>query len=422
MQPSGLIKRLRVMRKAILAALLLMVAGCSSSPRADTTSRPVGDPSVPAAITARPVEGPSAHQLADGRWLRIPSEPIRLCDPRAVWDGRDLVVIEPAFPPCPWGAAAYDPRANSWAKIATPPRLIGINPATAWGGGRLMLVSQRTGAAVTWNPVNGRWHQIAPVPSPNVVSAVWTGSKFLVITASLISSHKGSAHAFALTDGRWTQLPDLPHPREGRIVGAVAAAGPDAVYVLATIDVADTGQDGTNTDNTSNSGSVELLRLTAASWRPVPLSSAVPSSQLELTTVSGGIVAAGSSCPALAICTLEDGTAALLRLGAQPDTIPLTPNAGVPYPSDIAAGSLAVVVTYQNGLGTPVPPEDGPAPGSSAIYDIATGKWQPGPTAPGSGSSFGAYWTAYGVVCLGHPSRTTLGSTHNIGGWLLRPD
>jgi hypothetical protein len=407
-------------RKAILAATLLMVAGCSSLPAA-TNSRPLGGASVAVTTTARPVGGPSAQQLAGGRWLRIPPAPIRLCDSQAVWDGHDLVVIEPAFYACPRGAAAFDPRANSWKKIAAPPRLVGINPVIAWGGGVLMLVSHRTGAAVTWNPVTGRWHPIAPVPSPGVVSAVWTGSKFLVITAGVISSSNGTALAFTYTGSRWTRLPDLPRPGEGRIVGAVAAAGPDAVYVLATIDVAPTSQGGSNTDGSNNYGSVELLRLSTASWRPVPLSQGVPQSQLMLTVVNGGILAAGSSCPALALCTLEDGTAALLRLGAHPDTIPLTPAAGVPYPYDIAAGSQAIVVTYQDGLGTPVPPGAGPVAGSSAIYDIATDKWQPGPTAPGSGSSAGTYWTPDGVVCLGQPARTTLGSIRKIGGWLLRP-
>jgi hypothetical protein len=365
------------------------------------------------------VTGPSAQQLAHGRWLRIPRAPIGLCDSLAVWDGRALVVIGPAFPPCSSGAAAYDPRTNSWAKIASPPKLIGLNPLAAWGGGSLMVVSRRTGAAVTWSPATGRWRQIQSVPSPNVVSVAWAGSEFLVITAGLTSSSTGSAHAYAMTDGRWSRLPDLPQPGKGRIIGAVAAAGPDTVYAVATIAATGASQDGTSPGDPGDSGSVELLRLTTASWRPVALSAAVPSSQISLTTVSGGIVAAGSSCPALAVCTIEDGTAALLRLGARPDAITLTPPAGVPYPYDIAAGGQAIVVTYQNGLGTLEPNGAGPVPGSSTIYDIAAGRWLPGPTSPGIGGSAGAYWTAYGVVCLGQ--RTNVGSTHNFGGWLLQP-
>lgn len=392
--------RLMIVRKAILAALLLTVAGCSSPP----------------AAAGRPVEGPSAEQLAHGRWLRMPPAPIRLCDPRAVWDGRDLVVVEPGFPPCPAGAAAYDPKANSWVKIGAPPRLIGLQPVTAWGGGRLVLVSPDTGAAVTWSPADGRWRQIPPVPSQGAVSATWTGRTFLVVTASMISANKGTAGAFAFTRGRWTRLPDLPQPGQGRIVEAVAAAEHGTVYVLADINVAHT-----NPDDIYNSGSVELLRLTAAAWLPVPLPPGAPGSQLVLTPVGGAILAAGSACPGLGPCTLEAGTAALLRPGAHPVTIALAPRAGVPYPRDIAAGGHAVVVTYQEGLGNLLSPGVGPAPGSSAVYDIATGRWLAGPTAPGSGSLFGAYWTPDGVVSLGQPTRTTLGSVPDIGGWLLRP-
>ncbi|MGH3158137.1 MAG: hypothetical protein ACRDNF_16380, partial [Streptosporangiaceae bacterium] len=120
-------------------------------------------------------------------------------------------------------------------------------------------------------------------------------------------------------------------------------------------------------------------------------------------------------------CTMEDGAAALLWPGTHPVTVALKPKAGVPYPRDIAAGGQAIVVTYPEGLGTVLLPGAGPVPGGSAIYEIATGRWLLGPTAPGSGSSFGAYWTPYGVVSLGQPTHTTLDSPHGPGGWLLRP-
>ncbi|MGH3158366.1 MAG: hypothetical protein ACRDNF_17580, partial [Streptosporangiaceae bacterium] len=226
----------------------------------------------------------------------MPPAPIRLCDPRAVWDGRDLIVVEPGFPPCPAGAGAYDPEANRWVKIAPPPRFIGQQPVTAWGGGRLVLVSPDTGATASWSPATGRWDQIAPLPSPAAISAAWTGSKLLVITAS-----KGTARAFTLTGGRWTRLPDLPQPGQGQIVEAVAAARDGAVYVLADINVAHT-----NPNDTYDSGSVELLRLTTAGWKPVPLSAGAPSSQLALTQVDGAILAAGSACPGAGSCTMED--------------------------------------------------------------------------------------------------------------------
>src|SRR5260370_15472384 len=187
--------RLMVMRKAILAALLLAMAGCSASP------------SGPASLTAAAavsVGGPSAQQLAHGRWLKMPSAPIRLCYRLSVWDGHDLVVVEPGWPRCRAAAAAYNPRTNSWAAIATPPkllarsRLVGPQPVAAWGDGRLVLVSPVTGVAVTWSPATGRWHQIATVPSPGAVSVGWTGSKFLVITAQMIAVNSRTARAFFL--------------------------------------------------------------------------------------------------------------------------------------------------------------------------------------------------------------------------------
>ena len=250
------------MRKAILAALLLAMAGCSSSPPGSS---------------AEPVGGPSAQQLAHGRWLRIPAAPIRLCDPRAVWDGRDLVVVEGGFHPCPPGVAAYDPRANRWAGMAAPPWPIGQGPVAAWGGGRLVLVSPVTGVTVTWSPATGQWHRIATLPSQGAVSLSWTGSTFLVITIG-----KAATRAFALGVGRWARLPDLPRPRRGSIVEVATAADDRAVYALADINVPHN-----NPNDTYNSGSAELLRLTATAWTPVPLTPGAPRSQLALTQVDG---------------------------------------------------------------------------------------------------------------------------------------
>jgi hypothetical protein len=376
-----------VMRWAILTAMLLAAAGCSGSPPRSATGV---------------VAGPSAEQLAHGGWVRVPTPPVRLCDPHVVWDGRDLVVVEPGFRPCRPAAATYDPKANSWLAIAAPPGFAGQVPVGGWGGGQLVLVSPQTGATLTWNASTGRWHQAATLPSRDAVSVGWTGSEILVITASRTGVNTGTAHAFALARGRWTRLPDLPEPRVGRIVAAPTATDNGAVYALAAFNVAHT-----NPSDMYDSGGVELLRLTPAAWTAVPLFAGPPFSQLQLTPVDGAILAAGSSCPGLGPCTLEDGAATLLRPGASPTTIPLDPAPGVPYPYDIAAGGGAVVVTYLAGLGNLSP---GPPPGTSMIYNISAGTWLHGPTAPDTPAQRAAYWTPYGVLSLA-----------NTGGWLLRP-
>jgi hypothetical protein len=410
--PFGVMLRLMVMRKVFLAALLLAVAGCA--PRLTGS---VG------LVKSVPVGGPSARQLAGGRWTRIPLAPIRLCDALALWDGRDLIVVEHGYPPCRPAAAAYDPRANSWRALAAPPGFIGRGqgPVAAWGGGRLLLVMPMTGAAVTWSAATGRWQRTAPVPAAGAVSVSWTGSRFLVITLTKITANRGTAGTFALSDGRWARLPSLPQPARGQIVEAATATGNGSVYALTDVSVWHT-----NPSDTYDSGSVELLRLTDAGWTRVPLSRGAPRSQLTLTQVGGAFVAAGSQCPGIGLCMGgEDGAVALLRPGADAAaTTALRPQHGVPYPRNIAAGGHAIVVTYAEGLGRPIPPEDGPLPGSCAIYDITTRTWLKGPTSPepraGPGLDWSAYWTPYGVVNLAQALPDS-GTLVHIGGWLLRP-
>jgi hypothetical protein len=402
--------RLMVMRKIFLAVLLLAVAGCA--------------PSLPGSaglVRRESAGGPSARQLAGGRWTRIPLAPVRLCDALALWDGRDLVVVEHGFRPCRPAAAAYDPRANTWRALAAPPGFIGRGqgPVAAWGGGRLLLVMPVTGAAVTWSAATGRWHRIASVPAPGAVSVSWTGSRFLVITLTRISASQGAAGTFALADGQWARLPSLPQPARGQIVEAATATGNGSVYALADVSVWHTSP-----GDTYDSGSVELLRLTAAAWTRVPLSQGAPRSQLALTPVGGAFVAAGSQCPGIGMCTGgEDGAVALLRPGAAATTA-LRPEQGVPYPRNIAAGGHAIVVTYAEGLGRPMPPEDEPRPGTTAIYDITARTWLKGPTSPepraDAGLDWSAYWTPYGVINLAQALPDS-GTPAHIGGWLLRP-
>jgi len=80
-----------VMRKMALAVTALAVIGCSCTP-----------PSAAGHVagSARPLAGPSARQLAAGRWREMPAAPTPLCGPLSAWDGRDLVVVEPGLPTC----------------------------------------------------------------------------------------------------------------------------------------------------------------------------------------------------------------------------------------------------------------------------------------------------------------------------------
>jgi hypothetical protein len=280
------------------------------------------------------------------------------------------------------------------------------------------MVSWHAGAAAAWTSATGRWHLLPPLPAPDVVSASWTGREFVVITARRLGANKGIAQAFGLRADRWTRLPDLPQPRRGQVINIATATFGGAVYALAGV-----GIWHTNPNDTYDAEYSELLRLTHSSWERVPLPSDVPQSQQALIRVQGALVALGSSCPG-PVCTFEDGAAALLMPGARGRVIPLLPKPGVPYPRDIAAGGQAIVVVYSEGLGDIPRPGYGPTPGSTAIYDIATGRWLKGPTAPETradqGSAPAAIWTPYGVISISEEPAGAVASGRP-GGWLLRP-
>src|SRR5262249_19486925 len=167
-------------------------------------------------------------------------------------------------------------------------------------------------------------------------------------------------------------------------------------------------------------GYVETLRLTAEGWIQVRLGAGGPKSSLSLTQVNGAILAAGSTCGAICLGGV-DGSAALLRPGSWRSVIPLKPRPGVPFAMNFAAGARAIVVTYTGGIGGLLGSHQ-PPPGTCYIYDVATGTWQPGPTAPATPRIAGpTFWTPYGVISLGVTFGGKVPALARIGGWLLRP-
>jgi hypothetical protein len=299
----------------------------------------------------------------------------------------------------PGRAAAYNPQTNSWTAIAPPPDVIG-EQVGAWGGGRLVLVTTRNGRTVSWNPADGRWSQLGRTPHGGIPSVSWTGRGFLMIMV-----RGRNARAFMLNGNRWARLPDIPQPGTGSIVGTAAAVSHGAVYVLA--DVAHVAPPW---------GYVELLRLTTSGWTRVPLSAGAPSSHFMLTTVTGGMVAAGSACPGKGHCTMDIENLALLRPGAEPDVISLHTPPGVPAPGSITAGADADVVTNPRLAGiTAEPPTR-----KCLIYDLTTRTWHRGPGHTAFAGRCRHLLDAYGVISLGQFGSDGIQSTR-IGGWLLRP-
>jgi hypothetical protein len=329
--------------------------------------------------------GPSAGQLAHGRWQVTEVPPIYFAYPSTVWTGSALVAFDgrTAFPA---QAAVYRPRTNRWTRTAPPPDSVGADPVGAWEDGRLVLISRETGLATSWRPSTNRWTRVATLPASGVVSVVWDGEHLLAITAvrSGVGGSRGAdrqAHAFVLGARRWVQLPDLPQPPSGPVRTASAAVDAGVVYVVAT-----GGQRRGQLEPGRALVSVELLRLDSDGWTVVPGTTGLPVSQPSLSSVDGGLLVTGSTCPAQMSCS-RGYVMSLIKPSRPVAVTSLEPPSGTPYPGDIAGGGHTIVV--------------GNGRRSYWIYDTVTSTWRVGPKAPALVVPSGVYWTPRGILTGG---------------------
>jgi len=184
-----------------------------------------------------------AYSPAADRWRPLARSPLAGSQhPVGAWTGRELVLLvgdlDPDGKPLPARlarAAAYDPRRDTWRRIARPPQLR-PGAVAAWDGREVLLVGG-TGAApgsastlaFAYDPVADRWRRLRPLPFGRVgAAAVWTGKRLLVVGGTRgerrgrpLLAHSGLAYDPA--SGRWSQLPRSPI--SGRIDPVAAWTG-----------------------------------------------------------------------------------------------------------------------------------------------------------------------------------------------------
>jgi hypothetical protein len=134
--------------------------------------------------------------------------------PVGAWTGRELVLFSAGFNPAegkPYPATlaragAYDPAADTWRRLAPPPRSGGV---AAWDGRDVLVVGAGTGArsVYAYSPRTDRWRRLARLPfGLQGASAFWTGSRLLVWGGG----ETGRGLAYDPRTNRWTALPAPP--------------------------------------------------------------------------------------------------------------------------------------------------------------------------------------------------------------------
>jgi hypothetical protein len=160
--------------------------------------------------------GGSAYNAATNTWRTLARSPLAPDQgPLGAWTGRELILIvgglDPdgkAYPTSFARAAAYNPRTDTWRRIAHAParRLVGT---AVWDGHELLVVGG-SGVGLAYNPATNGWRKLAPMPSPRFgVGAVWTGNRLLVWGAADRPIPLPML-AYDPKADRWSKLPRAP--------------------------------------------------------------------------------------------------------------------------------------------------------------------------------------------------------------------
>jgi hypothetical protein len=174
-----------------------------------------------------------AFDPARNTWRKLPTSPLAPSQvPGGVWTGRELIIlvsgIDPdgkPYPPSFARFAAYNPRTNTWRRLAPPPA-VRFGASLIWDGRELLAVggagaaragrpAQLVRVGLAYNPSTNRWRRLSPMPAgrENSVSA-WTGRRLLIwggsTTAGAPPKSPPIGLAFDVAANRWSTFPRGP--------------------------------------------------------------------------------------------------------------------------------------------------------------------------------------------------------------------
>jgi hypothetical protein len=165
--------------------------------------------------------------VAAAGWHPLPAAPITPdFDARtSVWTGKQMIVfgrdqqtaLDSRGNPYATGrlnvAAAYDPRAKTWRKLAPPARTSGfMHLSSVWTGKEMLVWGQ--GTRLAYNPARNSWRQLPGSRLLRVhdgfAAVVWTGKEMLGWGGGCCGDAFSDGVAFNPATNAWRALPKAP--------------------------------------------------------------------------------------------------------------------------------------------------------------------------------------------------------------------
>jgi hypothetical protein len=174
-----------------------------------------------------------AYNPAANTWRMLPTPPSteNICRRSAVWTGKEMLV---------WGCSllAFDPAKNEWRKLPDPPTRQGIVAWTGheligWGGGCCGDVSDDGSA---YDPETNTWRMLAqsPVGGQQSPAGAWTGHELVILSGSSPDGKPVAGAAYDPASDTWRRIPSVPAP----YAAAQALSSGGKVYAVGRGDAA----------------------------------------------------------------------------------------------------------------------------------------------------------------------------------------
>ena len=163
-----------------------------------------------------------------GTWGMLPAAPIPAPDlVRSVWAGDEMIVFGRVDKRGPHDeilsssnvAAAYDPKGNTWRRLAAPFSAQGYpgNWNAVWTGKEMIVLGDVNQA---FDPEKNRWRRLPPAPAGRAGIAIWTGKELIEWGGGCCGDVSDDGAAYDPSTNKWRKIALPPVGGQQSPVGA----------------------------------------------------------------------------------------------------------------------------------------------------------------------------------------------------------